>query len=164
MFVHRRLVFILLLGFFPLGIIHLSASSPVSCERPCSIDRRLQDAEAITALNPDWFVMRSIGPSMKPFIQDGDLIIVQGSGFEALAQGMMVVFTDDEGDRVVHAILKEVVEGFVIGGLNNDGADPLYLNRENFIGVVIGILRTDQKFPSIVTKRNHLPVALCKVR
>lgn len=145
-------------------ILNGSTSAVAPCNLACSVDRRLQDAEAITAMNPDWIIMQSRGGSMEPFIQDGDLIIVQSSGYEAVGEGMMVVFIDHEGDQVVHSIREKTPDGFIIGGINNPQADPGRVDANNFVGVVIGILRVDQRCRSISGPPQKLPVALCKAR
>jgi phage repressor protein C with HTH and peptisase S24 domain len=122
---------------------------------------RIADAEAVLALNPNWYVMRCEGDSMKPYLNENDLIIVERNSYQSLEPGMIVVYRDAAGDAVVHQIQRRVGDGFKVIGYNNLRSDSSLLTSANYAGSVVAILRGEElTAPELAT----LPVAFCKNR
>lgn len=148
-----------------LGLIMIIALPCVIRANEPEEDGRLADALAVTALNPKWNVMRCQGDSMKPYLQENDLIIVESGSYSMLTVGSIAVYRDASGSAVVHEIAKRTDRGFQVIGIGNENPDTPLLTEENFLGNVIAILKANA-YPRgmSVADLNTLQIAYCKSR
>lgn len=130
-----------------------------------AVDKRLADALAVITLNPKWSVMLCRGDSMKPYLQENDLIIVERGSYSMLEVGMIAVYLDAAGDAVVHRIAGRTERGFEVIGIGNEGPDIPLLTSENFQGNVIAILKANAH-PGAISGADldALQIAYCKSR
>jgi len=102
----------------------------------------LRDLEAVLALNPDWTLYRCRGDSMEPILSDGDIVILQRGGFVDLGVGMLAAYRCGSGLPVLHQIVAESDDGFIMRGKGNPKGDRDLLDASNFLGSVVGIFRS----------------------
>lgn len=74
--------------------------------------------------------------SMEPEFYPGDIVIVKNKNKAELKVNDIVTFVDD-GDIVTHRIMKEIEEGYITKGDNNEVEDARTLEDENIIGKVL---------------------------
>lgn len=65
----------------------------------------------------------------------GDAVIIFNTPFEDLKIGDIVVYTSDIDSRfIIHRIVDETLEGFIVKGDNNDLADTQIVNQTTYQG------------------------------
>lgn len=101
----------------------------------------LENLEAVLALNPDWSLYRCVGHSMRPVLEEGNLVILQESGFDHLQPGALAAYVNPQGIAVLHQIAEKTGAGFSMRGLRNDDHDPGVLTPRNFLGFVVGVFK-----------------------
>jgi len=112
----------------------------------------LEDAMKVASLHDDWEVMRAAGVSMNPFYNGDSIIILDRSKFSELSAGMIVIYTDREGELVGHTIIRRSDQGWIAKGLNNDVEDPVLVTEDNYVGTLFGVFNTSGalKDPSLL--------------
>ncbi|HVW22159.1 MAG TPA: S24/S26 family peptidase [Opitutaceae bacterium] len=110
------------------------ALSPLATVVPASEVRKA--AEYYASLRPGAVVLNGEGDGMMPLYSSGTLIVVERLDFDALKEGMTVIYNDRKGRRVCHFLAAYGLQGWVTRGLNEPEYDAEPLTRDNFVGVV----------------------------
>ena len=79
------------------------------------------------------------GQSMMPLYRDHAVLIVRPDPLDDLREGMTVVFVDDRGTRVAHALVRRVRGGWVTMGVGNASCDRVGVTEANYVGVVVKV-------------------------
>lgn len=77
--------------------------------------------------------------SMEPTLTARSVVIVRKAKFSEVKLGEIVVFTDSAGEMVCHRVVAKGTRGWITKGDNNAEADPGFLARSNFVGLVAGV-------------------------
>lgn len=76
--------------------------------------------------------------SMEPTIKAGDSIIFKKTSYGSLEVGDIIVYRSQSGDTkgmyIVHRIVEETEEGFVMRGDNNVSNDPEVITKSMYVG------------------------------
>jgi len=110
------------------------------------------------------------GYSMSPFVQDGDLVTVAPWSGDAPRMGDVVAcLRPDTGTLVVHRVIGQVGDGYLIQGDNTHWADGV-VPRANLLGRVVRVERGGQPVRlglgperfviSLLNRMRFLPVLL----
>ncbi|MCX5855646.1 MAG: signal peptidase I [Deltaproteobacteria bacterium] len=105
------------------------------------------------------------GNSMYPVLRDNDLVVVKEAAPESLRRGNIIVYRADNGQSVVHRLVKKGKGGFL--HLKGDGYNlPSELaKRESVIGKAAGFVRGGRYEPLDRMKELHSwAVSLLKER
>lgn len=113
-----------------------------------SIDRGVSDAIAVAARNGEATVMRAEGDSMLPFFGKGAVLVVRPLVVEWVRIGMIVVYRNNEGERVAHRVTGETAEGWVVRGYNNDRDGSIRVTAANLEGVVYATFYANGRWTS----------------
>ena len=81
-------------------------------------------------------VVLGLGDSMSPLYRNRTLLVMEKQAFETLAPGMTVVFIDDRGAPVAHALVRCVHGEWETRGLGNTRRDANLMTPANFLGRV----------------------------
>lgn len=122
-----------------------------------SLDQAAQEAALIASNKPGWSAMLGDGTSMKPHYGKGDVLLIQTSSLNRIRPGMIAVYRDAGGDLVGHTVVDATSRGLRVKGLNNLSADSEWVTRDNYQGVVVGVLHTNGKGTG-----NGLPLVIGK--
>mgnify|MGYP003642041524 CR=1 FL=1 len=80
--------------------------------------------------------MRIQGQSMLPYFGDGSVVVVRPLDAARVRPGMIVVYTNHDGEQVAHRVISAKDDGWVVRGYNNDEQDSTLVTAENLLGVV----------------------------
>ena len=85
-------------------------------------------------------IVSVVSESMEPILHKGDLLVVAGTqdprvGDIVIYQNRCLAFPSQD-KTIVHRIINETPEGFVIKGDNNVSPDPCIVRKEQIIGKV----------------------------
>jgi signal peptidase I len=130
---------------------------------PLSIDRAGSDAMAVAARSGEATVMRAVGDSMLPFFGNGAVLVVRPLGVERVRTGMIVVYRNNDGERVAHRVTGETAEGWVVRGYNNDRDDSTRVAAANLEGLVYATFYSNGRWTSpeiMAAVAGGVPVAL----
>lgn len=121
-----------------LGCVSFCSQASASLAPSSAVAPRnaLADAKSIAAQYADSQVMRIAGSSMHPFFGEGALVVVKKIDSAKLRAGMVVVYTNRFGEKVVHRLLANRADGWVAKGYNNAREDSTLVNASNLVGVV----------------------------
>lgn len=72
------------------------------------------------------------GPSMKPTLAHGDLVLVRPE--ERYGSGDVVAYRTKSGATILHRIIRRVGDGYVLQGDHNSWVDPYLPTREEMLG------------------------------
>lgn len=105
---------------------------------PVQMDTALRDAHQLASLRDDLDVVRVEGRSMLPFFGDGAVLVVKTTvAAQNLRPGMLVIYENHLGERVVHRVEDHDRNGnWVVRGWNNVQSDSTRVSDRNLIGVV----------------------------
>ncbi|MEO6875322.1 MAG: hypothetical protein ABI222_10945 [Opitutaceae bacterium] len=76
------------------------------------------------------------GESMEPVYASGTAIVVTPVDFAQLKPGMSVVYVNNAGRGVAHALVAKTSDGWIAQGANNSSPDPDRVTVRNLVGVV----------------------------
>jgi len=76
------------------------------------------------------------GDSMEPIYASGTAIVVMPCDFSLLRPGMSVVYVNQDGRGVAHALVSETRAGWVAQGVNNPERDPDLVTARNLVGII----------------------------
>ena len=112
------------------------ALSPVAVVVPA--DQVWSAAQYYAKLRPNAIAVKGEGDGMLQLYSTGTVLVVEGSEYSTLKEGMTVMYRDDRGMRVIHFLLKRTPDGWATMGLNQGyEPDAKPMTRANFLGVVI---------------------------
>ncbi len=100
------------------------------------LDAALLDAAAVVGHRPDFSVVRVSGTSMVPFFRSGAVIVMKKIDPARLRIGMIAVYVNRFGKKVVHRVIARVDGGWQVKGYNNDRPDSTVVNASNLLGIV----------------------------
>ena len=96
----------------------------------------LRSAEAAAARVTGAQAFVGAGESMEPVYASGTAIVVTPCDFAALRPGMSVVYVNQDGRGVAHALVKLTRDGWVAQGANNPAVDEDRVTAQNLVGVI----------------------------
>ncbi len=121
-------------GFSPADI---EANSP-RAQRVAPLDAYiLADQFAKANVGTDYMV--GTGESMMPLYRDHSVLIVRFDPISTLRPGMTVVFVDERGKRVAHALVRQQGRGWITKGIGNSACDMVGVTEANYVGVVVKV-------------------------
>ena len=84
---------------------------------------------------------RTSGTSMEPVLTKNTIIIVRPIDFDDLEVGMTVGYTNKDGYRVLHQLVRRAgSEAWIAKGINNTREDQERVTRRNLLGVLYTVL------------------------
>lgn len=119
------------------------AQTAIAPRSTVSFGRTLLDAENLIKANPEWALLGVKGESMTPLLGRNSLILYRPVLAREVSRGMLVVFIDQAGDRVVHQAVRRENGKWITKGLNNWKADPEPLSDANLLGAVVAVMHAD---------------------
>jgi hypothetical protein len=96
----------------------------------------LRSAEAAAARVTGAQAFLGAGESMQPVYASGTAIVVTPCDFSTLRPGMSVVYVNQDGRGVAHALVKLTRDGWVAQGANNASPDEDRVTARNLVGVI----------------------------
>jgi hypothetical protein len=96
----------------------------------------LRSAEAAAARVTGAQAFLGAGESMQPVYASGTAIVVTPCDFSTLRPGMSVVYVNQDGRGVAHALVKLTRKGWVAQGANNAAPDEDLVTARNLVGVI----------------------------
>ena len=124
-------------GIWPCLVLALAALQPALGAG--SLPDPLADAKILAASRPGLCVMRVVGDSMRPFFDDGAVVVVKSIPVELLAPGMVIVYRNRFGETVTHRLVANVAGGWRVKGESNIKADSTLVTAHNLIGLVYAV-------------------------
>lgn len=76
------------------------------------------------------------GDSMEPVYASGTAIVVMPCDYHLLRPGMSVVYVNQDGRGIAHALVRETRGGWVAQGVSNPECDPDLVTARNLVGVI----------------------------
>lgn len=128
--------------------------------------KAINDAQKVAALKTRWEVMLADGDSMSPHYGECSVLVVDKLPYRQLREGMVAIYRDSKGDLVGHLVLKKETDGWVMQGANNDNPDSDLMTKDNYVGILFGVLNSagddsaglhlaeTLKLPTVIGKRN----------
>lgn len=121
-------------------------------------DAALQDAEAVAANRPGFSVVRVSGHSMVPYFRSGAVIVMKHIDAAQLRVGMIAVYVNRFGEKVVHRVIAKVEGGWEVKGYNNSRPDSTVVNAGNLLGIVYATFDSDvRELPLATVAAANLP-------
>jgi hypothetical protein len=95
------------------------------------------------------YMARTSGTSMEPVLTKNTIIIVRPIDFEDLEVGMTVGYTNKDGHRVLHQLIRRAgSEAWIAKGINNAREDKDRVTRRNLLGVLYTVLYNEASEPT----------------
>lgn len=95
------------------------------------------------------YMARTSGTSMEPVLTKNTIIIVRPIDFEDLEAGMTVGYTNKDGYRVLHQLIRRAgSEAWIAKGINNAREDKDRVTRRNLLGVLYTVLYNEASEPT----------------
>ena len=138
----RNLTVLITITIFCLTFQSLHAQSSMAPRSSVSFGRALLDAENLIKSNPEWEMLGVKGGSMKPLLGENSLIVFRPIAAESVQAGMLVVFMDQDGDRVVHQAVSQDETGWTTKGIKNWKNDPDKVTDGNLLGAVVAVMHS----------------------
>jgi len=85
---------------------------------------------------PGSILLQAQGTSMLPKYGNNTIFVVKPIAWEALRPGMDVAYHRPTGEDVVHQLLANGGDFWIIKGINNSIPDVFHVTRENLLGQV----------------------------
>ena len=92
---------------------------------------------------PQVYVSRLHGTSMRPIIESGDRIVWKGKPFDNIRKGDVVLYRTRKGDVVAHLADEKTNAGWKVKGVNNRHRDEGFVGEGNYMGV--GLYRINNR-------------------
>ena len=95
------------------------------------------------------YMARTSGTSMEPVLTKNTIIIVRPIDFDDLEVGMTVGYTNKDGYRVLHQLVRRAgSEAWIAKGINNTREDKERVTRRNLLGVLYTVLYNEASEPA----------------
>lgn len=95
------------------------------------------------------YMARTSGTSMEPVLTKNTIIIVRPIDFDDLEVGMTVGYTNKDGYRVLHQLIRRAgSEAWIAKGINNAREDKERVTRRNLLGVLYTVLYNEASEPT----------------
>lgn len=131
---------------------------------PIAYTTAVEDARTLAARHDAASVMRISGDSMLPYFGDGSVVVVRPLAVERIREGMIVVYTNRDGEQVAHRVVGHSADGaWIARGYNNDRNDSTAVTADNLLGVVYATFHSNGDLTSdelLAGVEAGLPVAL----
>jgi signal peptidase I len=98
--------------------------------------QELRTAEAAAAQMDGAEAFRGVGDSMEPIYASGTAIVVMPCDYRQLQPGMSVVYVNQDGRGVAHALVQQTNDGWVAQGVNNPERDRDLVTARNLVGII----------------------------
>lgn len=76
------------------------------------------------------------GESMLPYLGERSIHVSSPADFDLLEGGQIVTYKDENGDLVLHVLIRRIGDEWTARGYNSRWDDPIRVNRENLHGLV----------------------------
>ena len=115
---------------------------------PIEYDKAFKLGQMVKFKDSGAYMARTSGTSMEPVLTKNTIIIVRPIPFEDLEAGMTVGYTNKDGYRVLHQIVRRAgADAWVAKGINNVHEDKDRVTRRNLLGVLYTVLYNDASEP-----------------
>jgi len=121
------------------------------------VDAALMDAAAVAAHRPGFSVVQVSGNSMVPYFRNGAVIVMKKIDPARLRIGMIAVYVNRFGEKVVHRVIARVDGGWQVKGYNNDRPDSTVVNGGNLLGIVYATFDIAAREKPVVVAAVDLP-------
>jgi signal peptidase I len=122
-----------------LALLASAASAASAAEGPSSavpFETALADARRLADAKPGLSLVRVAGTSMLPYFGDGAVLVLRPASAAKLQAGMIVVYTNRDGEMVAHRLIAADGAGWIAQGYNNGRPDSTRVTDANLLGVV----------------------------
>lgn len=99
-------------------------------------DAAVLDAHRLAAREAGSLVVHVTGVSMRPYFDNGAVLVVRATEIDRIRPGMVVVYRNRFGEVVVHRAERLTEAGWVMRGYNNREVDSTPVNAANLVGTV----------------------------
>lgn len=138
---------LLLLSFLLLGCNTTSTSSNTTFA-PIEYDKAFKLGQMVKFADSGAYMARTNGTSMEPVLTKNTIIIVRPIDFDDLEVGMTVGYTNKDGYRVLHQLIRPAgPDAWVAKGINNAREDKERVTRKNLLGVLYTVLYNEASEP-----------------
>lgn len=124
---------------------------------PSRVDAALLDAMAVAAHRPGFSVVRVSGHSMVPYFSNGAVIVMKKIDPALLRVGMIAVYVNRFGEKVVHRVIAKVDGGWEVQGYNNSRPDSTVVNGGNLLGIVYATFNAAVREHPLAVAMTNLP-------
>jgi hypothetical protein len=116
---------------------------------PVEYDEAFKLGQMVKFRDSGAYMARTSGISMEPVLTKNTIIIVRPIDFNDLEVGMTVGYTNKDGYRVLHQLMRRAgAEAWIAKGINNAREDKERVTRKNLIGVLYTVLYNEASEPT----------------
>ena|GEM_PF-713959 len=116
---------------------------------PIEYDEAFKLGQMVKFADSGAYMARTSGKSMEPVLTKNTIIIVSPIDFEDLEIGMNVGYTNKDGYRVLHQLVRPAGrDAWVAKGINNAYEDKDKVTRRNLLGVLYTVLYNEASQPT----------------
>jgi hypothetical protein len=116
---------------------------------PVDYDEAFKLGQMVKFRDSGAYMARTSGTSMEPVLTKNTIIIVRPIDFDDLEVGMTVGYTNKDGYRVLHQLMRRAgTEAWIAKGINNAREDKERVTRRNLLGVLYTVLYNDASEPT----------------
>lgn len=88
------------------------------------------------------------GLSMSPLLEPGSWVVIRPWAYEELKPGMIVLYTNNSGRRIAHALVRKTPHGWLAAGVNNRSPDRELVTPLNIAGVLAAAFTPSHAAPA----------------
>lgn len=126
-----------------------TASSKNTTFAPIDYNEAFKLGQMVKFNDSGAYMARTSGTSMEPVLTKNTIIIVRPIDFEDLEVGMTVGYTNKDGYRVLHQLIRRAgSEAWIAKGINNAREDKERVTRRNLLGVLYTVLYNEASEPT----------------
>ncbi|MGJ8650424.1 MAG: S24/S26 family peptidase [Opitutaceae bacterium] len=126
-----------------------TASSKNTTFAPIDYNEAFKLGQMVKFNDSGAYMARTSGTSMEPVLTKNTIIIVRPIDFEDLEAGMTVGYTNKDGYRVLHQLIRRAgSEAWIAKGINNAREDKDRVTRRNLLGVLYTVLYNEASEPT----------------
>ncbi len=115
---------------------------------PIEYDEAFKLGQMVKFADSGAYMARTSGKSMEPVLTKNTIIIVRPIDFDDLEIGMNVGYTNKDGYRVLHQLVRPAgKDAWVAKGINNAYEDKDRVTRKNLLGVLYTVLYNEASEP-----------------
>ncbi|MGZ0655975.1 S24/S26 family peptidase [Coraliomargarita sp. W4R53] len=115
---------------------------------PIEYDEAFKLGQMVKFADSGAYMARTSGTSMEPVLTKNTIIIVRPIDFDDLEIGMNVGYTNQDGYRVLHQLVRPAgKDAWVAKGINNAHEDKDKVTRRNLLGVLYTVLYNEASQP-----------------
>lgn len=116
---------------------------------PVDYDEAFKLGQMVKFRDSGAYMARTSGTSMEPVLTKNTIIIVRPIDFDDLEVGMTVGYTNKDGYRVLHQLVRRAgAEAWIAKGINNTYEDKERVTQKNLLGVLYTVLYNEASEPT----------------